>query len=262
MTRTQLANISNDAVEIAKKAGRVISELYHSDFAVEEKDDNSPLTEADKQSHDIIYRGLEERHPFPIISEEGKEILYSERSKWEYFWLVDPLDGTKEFIKRNGEFTVNIALIHRDKPVIGVIYAPAADILYHAAEGHGSYKIENSKEDRLPFKIQKERLTVIGSRSHNTKENEEYLQALREKQGDFALISAGSSLKFCLIAEGRADIYPRAGHTMEWDTAAGQIIVEECGGSVLEMQSAKHLRYNKPSLRNAFFVALRSGQNA
>jgi 3'(2'), 5'-bisphosphate nucleotidase len=263
MTKTQLAEISSDIVKIAKEAGRKILEIYHApNLAVEEKGDNTPLTEADRQSHDIIYNSLKKKFPFPVLSEEGSDIQYSKRKDWEYFWLVDPLDGTKEFIKRNGEFTVNIALIHRDKPVIGVIYAPAADILYHAAEGNGSYKIENGKEECLPFKIQKDCLTVIGSRSHNTKENEEYLQTLREKRGDFAFISAGSSLKFCLIAEGRADIYPRAGHTMEWDTAAGQIIVQECGGSVLEIHSSEPLKYNKPILRNAYFVALRSGQYA
>ncbi len=263
MNRTELEDISHDIINIAKEAGRKILQFYHaSNIAVEKKIDQTPLTEADRQSHNIIYNCLKKRFPFPVLSEEGSDIKYSERKEWEYFWLVDPLDGTKEFINKNGEFTVNISLIHKDRPIVGVIYVPAADILYYAAEGIGSYKIEGDKRNRLPLKIQKECLTVIGSRSHNTKENEEYLQMLKEKHGDFILTSAGSSLKFCLIAEGRADIYPRAGHTMEWDTAAGQIIVEECGGSVLEIQSAEPLRYNKPNLRNAYFVALRSGQNA
>ncbi len=262
MTETQKAETLHDIVEISKEAGRAILDIYHSDFAVEEKGDKTPLTEADRRSHDIIHGILKEKYPFPVLSEEGKDVLYSERKDWEYFWLVDPLDGTKEFIKKNGEFTVNISLIHEDRPIIGVIYVPAADILYHAAEGRGSYKIESGKEDSLPLKVQNDCLTVVGSRSHKTKENEEYLQALRGKYGDFTVISAGSSLKFCLIAEGRADIYPRAGHTMEWDTAAGQIIVEESGGSVLEIHSAKPLKYNKPILRNAYFIALRSGQYA
>lgn len=283
------------AIFASKKAGDAILDVYNSDFAVELKDDKSPLTLADKRSHEIISSRMNNISPdltnrlygskdrrIPILSEEGKNIPYEERKNWEYFWLVDPLDGTKEFVKRNGEFTVNIALMHINRPVLGVIYIPVKDTLYFGAEGLGSYKLEFKKQPHLKLpeeysydnfndiisaseklntgkdtgetsdKIQ--HITVIGSRSHMSKETEDYINHLKKKYPEIDIISAGSSLKFCLIAEGTADIYPRFGPTMEWDTAAGQAIIEQAGGKVLKISSDEPLRYNKEDLLNPFFV--------
>ncbi|MBI4684801.1 MAG: 3'(2'),5'-bisphosphate nucleotidase CysQ [Nitrospirae bacterium] len=270
-------------LNIAIKAGKAILDIYYNkNFDVTYKDDKSPLTIADRQSHEIIMRHLSEKPfgDFPILSEEGKDIPYEERKRWEYFWLVDPLDGTKEFIKRNGEFTVNIALIHKDRPVLGVIYVPVKDVLYFAAEGINAYKlvktgiveefsresgnrmeilqsiINNSAELQLGQSTNQpiNHVTIAGSRSHSTKEQEEFLDEIKKKYKEVEFISAGSSLKLCLVAEGRADIYPRFGSTMEWDTAAGQAIVEQAGGQVLDMKTKNPLGYNKESLLNPWFI--------
>jgi len=263
---------------VAKRAGEAILEVYDSDFAVEQKDDKSPLTLADKRSHEIIENVLEQtvtanNSTVPILSEEGKEIPYDERIKWEYFWLVDPLDGTKEFIKRNGEFTVNIALIHKHKPVLGIIYIPVKDVFYFAAINFGAYKLENSsiltedlsieelidKSQKLPLNSNdKTTLTVIGSRSHTSEEFTEFVKQLNQKHENVEFISSGSSLKLCLVAEGKADVYPRFGPTMEWDTAAGQAIVEQAKGTVMEAETNEPLNYNKSNLLNPFFIV--SGQ--
>jgi 3'(2'), 5'-bisphosphate nucleotidase len=263
----------------AKRAGEAILDVYGSDFAVEQKDDKSPLTLADKRSHEIIMDVLEQtitvnNRTVPILSEEGRGIPYDERKEWEYFWLVDPLDGTKEFIKRNGEFTVNIALIQKHKPVLGIIYIPVKDVFYFAAINLGTYKLENSetlvdnlsikelldKSQRLPLTSNnKSSLTVIGSRSHTSEEFSEFVKRLNEKYGNVEFISSGSSLKLCLVAEGRADVYPRFGPTMEWDTAAGQAIVEQAEGSVMDIQTREPLRYNKEDLLNPFFIVSRQG---
>ena len=259
---------------VAKRAGEAILEVYDSDFAVEQKDDKSPLTLADKRSHEIIENVLEQtvtanNSTVPILSEEGKEIPYDERIKWEYFWLVDPLDGTKEFIKRNGEFTVNIALIHKHKPVLGIIYIPVKDVFYFATINFGAYKLENSsiltedlsieelidKSQKLPLNSNdKTTLTVIGSRSHTSEEFTEFVKQLNQKHENVEFISSGSSLKLCLVAEGKADVYPRFGPTMEWDTAAGQAIVEQAKGTVMETKTNKPLNYNKNNLLNPFFI--------
>ena len=261
----------------AKRAGEAILEVYDSDFAVEQKDDKSPLTLADKRSHEIIENVLEQtvtanNSTVPILSEEGKEIPYDERIKWEYFWLVDPLDGTKEFIKRNGEFTVNIALIHKHKPVLGIIYIPVKDVFYFAAINFGAYKLENSsiltedlsieelidKSQKLPLNSNdKTTLTVIGSRSHTSEEFTEFVKQLNQKHENVEFISSGSSLKLCLVAEGKADVYPRFGPTMEWDTAAGQAIVEQAKGTVMETETNEPLSYNKSNLLNPFFIVSR-----
>ncbi len=215
----------------------------------------------------------------PVLSEEGKSIPYSERRAWEYFWLVDPLDGTKEFIKKNGEFTVNIALIHRTKPVLGVIYIPVTGVFYFAAQGFGSYIMQAGDvldesikvaEDglrtilhhsrRLPLNApvidqsRPRKLVIAGSRSHATPELENFVNTMKKTHGEVDFVPAGSSLKFCLVAEGRADIYPRLGPTMEWDTAAGQIIVEEAGGSVQRTDASEPLKYNKENLLNPWFM--------
>ena len=266
------------ALLAAKRAGEAILDVYGSDFAVEQKDDKSPLTLADKRSHEIIMNVLEQtitvnNSTVPVLSEEGRGIPFEERKKWEYFWLVDPLDGTKEFVKRNGEFTVNIALIRKHKPVLGIIYIPVKDIFYFAAINLGTHKLENSKNlaDNLSIKelLDKSQrlpltdsynlpLNVIGSRSHASTELSEFVKLLNEKYGKVEFIHSGSSLKFCLVAEGSADVYPRFGPTMEWDTAAGQAIVEQAKGKVIDIQTREPLKYNKDNLLNHFFIA--SGQ--
>ena len=271
------------ALLAAKRAGEAILDVYGSDFAVEHKDDKSPLTLADKRSHEIIMDVLEQtitvnNGTVPVLSEEGRGIPFDERKEWEYFWLVDPLDGTKEFVKRNGEFTVNIALIRNRKPVLGIIYIPVKDVFYFAAIDFGTYKLENSeslfdnsvdnlsikelldKSQRLPLtNNNKSSFTVIGSRSHTSEEFSEFVKLLNEKYGEVEFISSGSSLKLCLVAEGEADVYPRFGPTMEWDTAAGQAIVEQAEGSVMDIQTREPLRYNKEDLLNPFFIVSRQG---
>jgi len=264
-----------DIVKTAIKAGENILEVYHSDqFEIEEKSDESPLTLADRKSHDTIVKELNSLYPqIPILSEEGKHLPYEERKSWEYLWLVDPLDGTKEFIKRNGEFTVNIALVYKGSPILGVIYAPVLDIVYFAKEGLGSFKLENSKSiikelseeteltthsTKLPIEQKREHTTVIASRSHMSKETEEYIESLKEEVGEVEITSIGSSLKLCLVAEGTADVYPRFAPTMEWDTAAGQAIVEQAGGKVYKIEKNKDsifpLVYNKENLLNPWFI--------
>ena len=262
----------------AKRAGEAILEVYKSDFAVEQKDDKSPLTLADKRSNEIIENVLEQtvtvnNSTVPILSEEGEEISYEDRKQWEHFWLVDPLDGTKEFVKRNGEFTVNIALIHKHKPVLGIVYIPVKDVFYFAAINIGTYKLEGSeiltddlsieelidKSQKLPLdNNNKTSITVIGSRSHTSEEFSEFVKRLNEKYENVEFISSGSSLKLCLVAEGKADVYPRFGPTMEWDTAAGQAIVEQAKGTVIDTQTNEPLSYNKSNLLNPFFIV--SGQ--
>ena len=243
-----------DILLIAYNAGKAILDVYNKDFDITYKDDLSPLTIADKQSNKIIEMGLSSQHlgRLPILSEEGRAIIYDERKGWEIFWLIDPLDGTKEFIKRNGEFTVNIALIQKNKPILGVVYIPAKDMLYFAADGLGAFKLKDSKviEDAFSNGVWEdgellrtvinsstkllvnkttnepaECIKIVGSSSHATKEQEEFLENIKKKFTKVEFKSAGSSLKFCFVAEGLADIYPRFGPTMEWDTAAGQIIV-------------------------------------
>ena len=263
----------------AKRAGEAILDVYDSDFEVKQKDDKSPLTLADKKSNEIIENVLEQtvtvnNSTVPILSEEGKEISYEDRKKWEYFWLVDPLDGTKEFVKRNGEFTVNIALIHKQKPVLGIIYIPVKDVFYFAAKDFGTYKLENSeiltddlsiedlidKSQKLPLdNSNKTSFTVIGSRSHTSEEFSEFVERLNEKYENVEFISSGSSLKLCLVAEGKADVYPRFGPTMEWDTAAGQAIVEQAEGTVIDTQTNEPLSYNKSNLLNPFFIVSKQG---
>jgi 3'(2'), 5'-bisphosphate nucleotidase len=260
-----------EAVIAAKKAGDAIIEVYGSSFNVEQKEDRSPLTLADRRSHEIISEHLQALEgSLPVLSEEGRDIPYTERKAWEYYWLVDPLDGTKEFVKKNGEFTVNIALMYKDRPVMGVVLLPVKDILYFAAEKTGSFKISdtswisNSLSFRelqgaaasLPIKSAKDErpFTAIASRSHMSAETSSFLVTLKKEHGEVGLISAGSSLKFCLVAEGTADVYPRFAPTMEWDTAAGQAIVEQAGGSVIQYENGNPLRYNKENLLNPWFI--------
>jgi len=244
-----------DIVTIAKEAGSAIMQVYKQDFEVEYKQDSSPLTLADKRANDIIEDGLNQLSiNFPILSEEGKETPYEDRKHWEYFWLVDPLDGTKEFVKKNGEFTVNIALICKDTPVLGVVYAPALDICYWAKQDEGAFK----DGQKLPLKTDSQRNTykIVASRSHMSDETQAFIDAIdididKEKE----LISIGSSLKICLVAEGEADIYPRLGPTMEWDTGAAHAIVNESGGQLNDQKNNNVLKYNtSEKLLNNYFV--------
>ncbi|OFY85814.1 MAG: 3'(2'),5'-bisphosphate nucleotidase [Bacteroidetes bacterium RIFCSPLOWO2_12_FULL_35_15] len=255
------------AIEASLKAGEEILKVYESNFAVEHKDDTSPLTLADKNAHNIICENLK-KTDFPVLSEEGKLIDYAERSRWKYFWMVDPLDGTKEFVKRNGEFTVNIALIHQQRSILGVIYVPVTKTLYFAAEGIGSYKVQTSKfkgqaselndilqySEKLPLKSTKSKFTIVASRSHLSEETEMFIDGIKTTHKEVAFISSGSSIKLCLVAEGSADIYPRFAPTMEWDTAAGQAICEIAGKLVIDYSTNKPLLYNKQSLLNNWFI--------
>jgi 3'(2'), 5'-bisphosphate nucleotidase len=281
------------AVAAAIEAGRAILEVYRSsDFKIEEKADKSPLTLADRRSHEIIVKRLG-KLDIPILSEEGKDIPDNERKRWETYWLIDPLDGTKEFIKQNGEFTVNIALIRDRKPAGGVIYVPDKNVLYFALKDEGSFIIDSGNSikqletdlieplnnqvvgpqnekiveafdsliaasAKLPVIDLPDRpFTIIGSRSHSTPELMTIVEEKRQEHGEVEFISAGSSLKLCLVAEGKADIYPRTGPTMEWDTAAGQAIAENAGCRVLQYDTREPLIYNKENLLNPWFVVLR-----
>ena len=247
---------------IAKKAGNEIIKIYQQDFEVDYKADNSPLTKADLKSNEIIIESLKDLYPeIPILSEENKEVPYNIRRNWEYFWLVDPLDGTKEFVKKNGEFTVNIALIHKDTPVLGVIYAPVLEVLYYAQKEKGAFKQEkNKKPQRLPIcrEVNNDTLKVIVSKSHYSQETRDFVNNLKNKhEKTIEFIRIGSSLKLCLIAEGKADIYPRLAPTMEWDIAAGQAIVEESKGRITKYKTKESIKYNKQNLLNPYFVTTR-----
>ncbi|ASF40734.1 3'(2'),5'-bisphosphate nucleotidase CysQ [Halobacillus halophilus] len=255
-------------VQAAIEAGNEIMKIYETDFDVEYKEDESPLTIADQRSHEIIKAALQEHYPeIPILSEEGSQLSYDERKEWKQFWLVDPIDGTKEFIKKNGEFTVNIALIRDGKPVLGVVYAPALDDLYVADEEKGAYKVTGvlsggnvpANTTKLPLEDSNSKIAkVVASRSHMSKETEEFINQLKESYEEVETISAGSSLKLCLVAEGKADYYPRYAPTMEWDTGAGQAVVELSGGRVEIANGKTSLTYNKEILRNPWFLAHRS----
>jgi len=244
-----MKKLLNQIEIIAKLAGNAILEIYKSaDFGVEIKADDSPLTQADLAAHKIIEKHLLEITPdIPILSEESADIPFSTRKTWQKYWLVDPLDGTKEFIKRNGEFTVNIALIDKHKPVLSVVYVPVQELTYSAALELGAFKNGKKIQTRKPSR---EIPVVVGSRSHMSVDVQEYL----EKLGKYKLTAMGSSLKFCLVAEGDADLYPRLGLTSEWDTAAAQCIVEQAGGRVVTLDN-KALRYNtKDKLLNPYFM--------
>jgi 3'(2'), 5'-bisphosphate nucleotidase len=242
-----------DIITIAKEAGYTIMQVYKQDFKVEYKQDNSPLTLADKKANDIIETGLNQLSVnFPILSEEGGEVPYEDRKHWECFWLVDPLDGTKEFVKKNDEFTVNIALIYKDTPVLGVVYAPALDICYWAKQGDGAFK----DGQKLPLKTEVQRNTykIVTSRSHMSDETQAFIDAINTNK-EKELVSIGSSLKICLVAEGEADIYPRLGPTMEWDTGAAHAVVNESGKSLKKYTNGRYSKhgYNKKALLNQWF---------
>jgi 3'(2'), 5'-bisphosphate nucleotidase len=252
-TSTDLTLLLDSVARLASTAGEKILAVYNSDFAIEHKEDRSPLTEADLASHHAIVAGLSELTPgVPILSEESSTFPYAQRSLWQRYWLVDPLDGTREFIKRNGEFTVNIALIEGGVPVLGVVHVPVSGVSYLACRGCGASKREPGQEPHAISvrKLQKGPVMVVGSRSHRGDSLNRFLENL----GEHEMVGMGSSLKLCLVAEGAADIYPRLGPTSEWDTAAAQCVVEQAGGHVTDTDM-QPLRYNtKESLLNPFFL--------
>ncbi|GAB4230681.1 MAG: hypothetical protein Tsb0034_02710 [Ekhidna sp.] len=250
-----LASLLEIAKKAALSAGAEILKIYESgDFSVEAKSDDSPLTLADKAAHNKIVSYLQETK-LPVLSEEGRDIPYEERKSWAYFWLVDPLDGTKEFIKKNGEFTVNIALIHHAEPIMGVVYPPVIGELYWAIKGEGSFKEKNGKAERITTtkkSLSESGLKVVASRSHMSPETQAFVSKLDKPE----VVSKGSSLKFLLVASGGADVYPRFGPTMEWDTAAAHAIVAEAGGRVTLEDLETPLSYNKMNLLNPYFIVL------
>lgn len=255
------------AIQASLSAGYAIMEIYRNDdFKVESKEDDSPLTVADKKANEIINKFLGP-HAIPIISEENKQIDYEERKIWTQCWIVDPLDGTKEFIKKNDEFTVNIAFVEKGKPELGVIFAPALNTLYFAVVSESKafrYVISEAKvaaeevlekaEEIKPATTKGERLKVVGSRSHMNEDTQKFIEDLKEKHGEeIEIVSRGSSLKFCLVAEGEAHIYPRFAPTMEWDTAAGHAICEAVGLKCLFRETGEPMTYNREKLLNGHF---------
>jgi 3'(2'), 5'-bisphosphate nucleotidase len=295
--REQHENWSDVALRAALDAGEAILEVYRRDYEIQLKDDRSPLTEADLASHDIIVKFLEATG-LPVLSEESQGIAWEDRRAWSRYWLIDPLDGTKEFIKKNGEFTVNIALVEKGRPVMGVVYAPVLQTLYYgsttAGLGHGAWKCEKVRGRSLneilnfatpcpaPHAPRGQALRVIASRSHSNEETRRFIADLEKEYGEAELVSSGSSLKLCMVAEGVADIYPRIAPTMEWDTAAAQAVVEAAGGRVVQYEAAvpaasywthgaggmaqgeeesmdpalRALGYNKKDLLNPYFVVV------
>ncbi len=243
--------------KIARDAGSAILTVYErDDLGVETKDDKSPITEADKAAHDIIVAGLETLTPeIPVYSEESGDIDYATRKDWPRFWLVDPLDGTKEFIKRNGEFTVNIALIEGDTPVLGVVYVPVTGVLYLGGRGVGAFKEENGERAAIQCRERTTPVVMVASRSHGGEGVEKLEAFIREEVGEVERTSMGSSLKLCLVAEGKADLYPRLAPTSEWDTAAAHAVVSAAGGVVVNT-AFQPLVYNKPDILNPHFLVL------
>ncbi len=253
--RDRWANWLDPVRALAAEAGDRILEIYATAFGVTAKEDNSPLTAADLAAHRVIVAGLQRLTPdIPVLSEESAAISFAERAKWRRYWLVDPLDGTKEFVQRNGQFTVNIALIEGYEPVLGVVRVPVTGVCYFAARGHGAF-CERPGQPSRPITVKPlqpgEPVRVVGSRSHGGPG----LQAFVAKLGAHELVTIGSSLKFCQVAEGSADVYPRLGPTSEWDTAAAQAIVEVAGGRVVSAETGEPLRYNaRESLLNPHFI--------
>lgn len=240
------------AIQAAKKGGEEILKIYNGKIEVEVKSDNSPLTLADKNAHLAIMSFLENTN-IPVLSEEGREIPYSERKDWKKLWIVDPLDGTKEFIKRNGEFTVNIALIENGTPIMGVIYVPVTGVLYFGSKENGSFKQIDGITTKLPIENNKTNYIAVGSRSHMSPETEAFFNELKEKHGEIEVVSMGSSLKICLVAEGVADVYPRFAPTMEWDTAAGHAIAKYAGKEFIDHSTGAEMKYNREDLLNKWF---------
>lgn len=269
MNFTKRKELLFDAILASLKAGKEIIDVYHSDnFEIQIKSDDSPLTLADQRAHQAIVTVLN-KLDVPVLSEEGEKLAFEERKKWEFCWIVDPLDGTKEFIKRNDEFTVNIALIENGKAIMGIIYVPVYKQLYFSDKELGAFRMDNIEEwtgdlkqlieesKSLPLAQNREGIRVVGSRSHMNQETKDFVEKLRKEYDEVELISKGSSLKLCMIAEGEADVYPRYAPTMEWDIAAGHAIVSASGGKVVHLNSGEDISYNKEDLLNPWFVCKR-----
>lgn len=264
------------ALAAAFQAGQAIMDVYSRPIDVELKEDHTPLTEADKRAHAAIVKRLAATG-LPVLSEEGAKTPVAARQAWPQYWLVDPLDGTKEFIKRNGEFTVNIALMARDdqpvgalgshRPLAGILYVPAKEVLYFAWQGGGAYRIGPittlgdrtayelaASADRLPMEHRLNAFTIVASRSHPSPDTQAYIERMRQEHGTVELVSMGSALKICLVAEGAANAYPRYAPTMEWDTAAGHAIANEAGKQLIDLSTDAPMRYNKNNLLNQWFI--------
>jgi len=269
------------SIKASLQAGQKILEIYNKgeDYTIDYKSDDSPLTIADSESHRIITEIIDEGNfGIPVLSEEGSHLPYRERKNWTRLWIIDPLDGTKEFINRNGEFTVNIALVENGKPVLGVIYLPVQQILYYASEGEGARKVKLTTGEAAEFSAtasndsitknaviirapvnhhtNSKPVSIVASRSHLNEKTKQLISRIKNKYNDISLVSAGSSLKICLVAEATADIYPRLAPTMEWDTAAGHAIATEAGCRMIQFENMKPLEYNKENLRNPEFLVL------
>lgn len=284
MENKNLKTLLQTALLASLEAGEEIMRIYtdpKQDFGIERKADNSPLTLADKASHRVIMNYLAAT-PIPVLSEEGRHLPYEERSGWDCLWVVDPLDGTKEFIKKNGEFTVNVALVQQGAPVLGVVYVPATRVLYYGIVGEGAWKCtvpalgsglpeadslaaflsQGAPSDgkapfggeQLPVGRGHDVFTVVASRSHMSPETQAYIQEMERVHGQVRTVSSGSSIKICLVAEGVADAYPRYAPTMEWDTAAGDAVARAAGRAVRNAENGKLLLYNKPDLLNPWFL--------
>jgi 3'(2'), 5'-bisphosphate nucleotidase len=250
---TNLKALLQPAIDIAAQAGSEIMQIYTTDYEVETKADESPLTAADRASHECIVAALSELTPdIPILSEESATAEWSERSTWAEYWLIDPLDGTKEFIKRNGEFTVNIALIQKHQAVLGVVYVPAVDHCFYGYAGGGAFEqLPDGQPQRIGVSTTAQTpVRVVGSRSHRGASLDAYLERL----GEHAMVPMGSSLKICLVASGKADVYPRLGPTSEWDTAAAQAVVEAAGGRVVQTDNQPLLYNAKADILNPEFL--------
>ena len=270
MNAEELKQYLKIAIDASLLAGEKILEVYNTNFRVDFKEDCSPLTEADRRAHIVIAETLFKTN-LPLLSEEGKNIPYKERKDWKTYWLVDPLDGTKEFISCNGEFTVNIALMNQGKPIAGVIYIPVTDVLYFGAKDMGAYRIKNFSEnysaeiflekimatvEKLPLNTPRTEVRIVASRSHLNEQTLAYIEKIKLHHPSVEIVSRGSSLKFCLMAEGLADVYPRFGTTMEWDIAAGHAIAESSGAFILNEENNEML-YNKKDLKNPGFIVYR-----
>ncbi len=257
MQTPELAALLPKVCRLAEAAGQAILLFYRQgSLQVERKADASPLTEADLAAHRLILQGLQDLTPaIPVLSEESGSIPYGERHQWQQFWLVDPLDGTREFLEGSGQFTVNIALVEAGIPILGVVHAPALGLTYRTARGLGAYKGDESIRAHPPAQPP---LQVVASRSHRDAETEQFLERLQRRYGSLEVKSMGSALKFCLVAEGAAHLYPRFGPTLEWDTAAAHCLVEQAGGSVTDLKG-EPLRYNKPDLHNPPFMVAAAG---
>jgi 3'(2'), 5'-bisphosphate nucleotidase len=264
LSKEELLTLLNDAIDAALLAGEEILRIYESNFEVRFKADESPLTLADKNAHTIIVTSLAQTS-IPIISEEGIQVPFAERKHWHRLWIVDPLDGTKEFVKRNGEFTVNIALVENQYPVLGVIYQPVTKLLFFAAKSIGAFRYDQNQKPaktgsimelarHLPAPPSSRPFTVAASRSHAGSKTDTFIQQLAKEHSGMQVSYAGSSIKFCLVAEGLADVYPRMDPTQEWDTAAGQAIVECTGGEVVDVTTGKRMTYNRENQLNASFI--------